>query len=544
MYYINRVRIENFKCFKDPFNLKLNQGLNILVGDNESGKSTILEAIHLCLTGLYNGRYARNELSEYLFNNEAIDEYKAALNSKKPVLPPEITIEVFIAGENLPFFEGDGNKENINECGICLRIAVAEKYKEDYADFVKAAEVTSLPIEFYEIDWTSCARQPITPRRIPIKSALIDSSSHRYQNGSDVYIAHIIKTLLNEQQRNALSQAHRKLQGDFAGDNEVVSVNKIIADIARRSGAEKDVKLAIDLSSKNAWEHSFLTYVDGVPFHHIGKGEQAMVKTKLALEHKKAKEASIILLEEPENHLSHTKLNQLIKGIEQKCKEKQILISTHSSFVANKLGLENILLLNSKKTLRLNELDKKTYEFFQKIPGYDTLRLILCKRAILVEGDSDELIVQKAYMQDHEGRLPIEDGIDVISVGLTFSRFLDIAERINKPVAVVTDNDGKTAQLKKKYEQYLPPNSKPGITICFDETEYPSPLSEFNNNTLEPSLLRANSLELLNKILGGRRTENDLLLYMREHKTGCALKIFDTTERLNFPAYIMKAING
>jgi len=34
------------------------------------------------------------------------------------------------------------------------------------------------------------------------------------------------------------------------------------------------------------------------------------------------------------------------------------------------------------------------------------------------------------------------------------------------------------------------------------------------------------------------------LLYMREHKTGCALKIFDTTERLNFPAYIMKAING
>jgi predicted ATP-dependent endonuclease of OLD family len=32
-----------------------------------------------------------------------------------------------------------------------------------------------------------------------------------------------------------------------------------------------------------------------------------------------------------------------------------------------------------------------------KLPGYDTLRLILCNKAILVEGPSDELIVQKAY---------------------------------------------------------------------------------------------------------------------------------------------------
>src|SRR5882757_5056823 len=121
--YINRVRIENFKCFKEPFNLPLNAGLNILVGDNEAGKSTILEAIHLCLTGLYNGKYARNELTEYFFNNAAVDEYKNGLNSATPAPPPEITIEVFIAGEDLPMLEGDGNSEQIKECGICLKIA-------------------------------------------------------------------------------------------------------------------------------------------------------------------------------------------------------------------------------------------------------------------------------------------------------------------------------------------------------------------------------------------------------------------------------------
>ena len=64
--------------------------------------------------------------------------------------------------------------------------------------------------------------------------------------------------------------------------------------------------------------------------------------------------------------------------------------------------------------------------------GYDTLRLILCKKAILVEGDSDELVVQRAYMDIHNGRLPIQDGIDVITVGLSFLRFLEVATILKK----------------------------------------------------------------------------------------------------------------
>ena len=45
------------------------------------------------------------------------------------------------------------------------------------------------------------------------------------------------------------------------------------------------------------------------------KGEQCVVKTELALAKRTSQNASIILLEEPENHLSHTRLNQLIKCI-------------------------------------------------------------------------------------------------------------------------------------------------------------------------------------------------------------------------------------
>ena len=173
----------------------------------------------------------------------------------------------------------------------------------------------------------------------------------------------------------------------------------------------------------------------------------------LALAHKKAKESNLILIEEPENHLSHTKLNQFIKSITDKCKGKQIIITTHSSFVANKLNLKNLLLLNSsKETFSLTDLSKDTYVFFEKLSGFETLRMLLCSKAILVEGPSDELIVQRAFMDKHHKALPIEKEIDVISVGLTFKRFLEIANIIKKQVAVVTDND---ADYDKKLQRSM-----------------------------------------------------------------------------------------
>ena len=72
------------------------------------------------------------------------------------------------------------------------------------------------------------------------------------------------------------------------------------------------------------------------------------------------------------------------------------------------------MLLENLKIIKFSELSGDTYNFFKKVAGYDTLRMILCKKAILCEGDSDELVIQKAYMQLNDGRLPIEDGIEVI----------------------------------------------------------------------------------------------------------------------------------
>lgn len=540
---ITKVHIENFKTFKGSFKLTLNKGVNILVGDNEAGKSTIIEAIHLALTGLHNGKYLRNELSQYVFNNEVVAEYIQGLEQNNTANPlPKILIEIFIESEEAAEFEGDGNSEKAKVSGFSLKIEFDENYQKEYEDLVKLGGIKTLPIEYYNVSWSSFSRdESITPRTIPIKSALIDSSSNKLQNGSDIYISRIVKEFLESNEVVEISQAHRRMKESFMGEEAIKKINEKIKTASKIS--DKKVELSVELSSKNAWESSLMTYLEDVPFHYIGKGEQCLVKTKLALGHKKAKEANLILLEEPENHLSYSKLNQLISDIKSDSGEKQILISTHSSFVANKLGLEHLILLNDKKTVKLNELSADTYKFFEKLSGYDTLRLILCKKAILVEGDSDELVVQKAFILNNDGKLPIEKGVDVISVGTSFLRFLEIAEKIGTKVAVVTDNDGKVNALNKKYENYLGDNAKQNIKICFDSDVDTGNLQDFNYNTLEPKLLKVNSRETLNKVFGTTyQSDDELQKFMKANKTECALKIFETTETIKFPQYILDAI--
>lgn len=109
-------------------------------------------------------------------------------------------------------------------------------------------------------------------------------------------------------------QAYRQARNTLRGVDAINSINKRLQEKTRISS--KDIKIDIDWDFATGWQHALKTYLDDVPFSQIGKGEQCIIKTNLALGHRRAKEANIILIEEPENHLSHTKLNELINYIE------------------------------------------------------------------------------------------------------------------------------------------------------------------------------------------------------------------------------------
>jgi predicted ATP-dependent endonuclease of OLD family len=227
-------------------------------------------------------------------------------------------------------------------------------------------------------------------------------------------------------------------------------------------------------------------------------------------------------------------ISKLAKG-----KDKQLFISTHSSFVANKLGLQHLHLVADKKTVSLSSLKKETYEYFLKLPGYNTLRLLLANQAILVEGPADELIVERAYMDYHGEKQPIEDGIDIIAAGgIAFQRYCELAALINKHVIVVTDNDYDVNAVRSRYEKY-----DTLVTLCVEQDN--------SLHSLEPSVLAVNmsSFEDFKSIVyNGKdiksRNKNDIEEFMSksQNKTEWSMRVFLSEKKIKYPRYILDAI--
>lgn len=48
--YISKLRIQNFRCF-DDVEIEFNEGLNVIIGENNSGKTTIMKALQYFFRG-------------------------------------------------------------------------------------------------------------------------------------------------------------------------------------------------------------------------------------------------------------------------------------------------------------------------------------------------------------------------------------------------------------------------------------------------------------------------------------------------------------
>lgn len=529
---IERIIIENYRCLAHA-DVSFNEKLNIIVGNNECGKSTLLEAAHLGLTGQINGRPLQIELHPFLFNQQCVLNYIQALSEDKTPAPPHILIELYLADcPELARFKGTNNGQKKDQPGLSVRIELNPDHADDFAQYVAdPKEMRTIPIEYYWIKWRDFADNEITsPRLIPLKSSLIDASTIRNNQAASRYVVDIVRDSLTSKERVDLSLSYRLMKDKFLDQPKVKAVNDALAE---KKGviSDKALSFALDTSARATWEAGVMPHLDDIPLSLAGKGEQNCVKIKLAME--TSEESHIILIEEAENHLSYANLNELIGHISANAGERQIFITTHSSFVLNKLGVDSVLLFHRGDGVRLTDLDDDTtQDYFMKLPGHDTLRLILARRSILVEGPSDELIVQRAYAMKH-GKMPLEDGVDVISVNsLAFKRFLEIAKLLRKEVDIVTDNDGKPERVKANYAAY--------DDVEFIQVQYDG---DAGARSLEQQMVKKNGRPTVNTILGTAfETDDELIDYMTNRKANTALAFFETATAWLPPDYIARAV--
>ena len=240
--------------------------------------------------------------------------------------------------------------------------------------------------------------------------ACIDTTKKDYGPVLNRFVAGSINEYLSENDVTELRHAYRANRYEFTENQAVKNLNSKLQ--ASHSFDGRTISLNLRETGVDEWKSDMSISLDGIPLENSGFGTQNMFKSEIFL--LQNSDVDILIFEEPENNLSYANMSILISKLSESS-EKQLFISTHSSFVANKLGLQHLHLVANNSTTPFKALKKDTYDYFLKLPGYNTLRILLANEAILVEGPADELIIQRAYM-DNYGKQPIEFGIDVSTV--------------------------------------------------------------------------------------------------------------------------------
>jgi putative ATP-dependent endonuclease of OLD family len=527
---IERIVIKGYRLFRD-LDLQPNVGMNIIVGDNESGKSTLLEAIAMALTGRVNGKWAQEELNPYWFNQNMVDEYFASLTTDTPLPKPEILIELYLTNndDTLQLMRGVHNSRVDGVPGVRIRIAPSGDFAVEFAEYLASEERPNiLPVEYYEVEWRDFSDAALKRRPKGLGVSVIDSRTIRSTSGVDFHTREMLSDFVEPKERAAISVAHRRARHSIT-ESTLGAVNQRIAS----RGAtihDRDIGLQMDQSSSASWESSIVPQVDEIPFAMSGQGQQASIKVALAMNRTVAATA-YVLVEEPENHLSHTSLTKLVTRIEALAGDRQVLLTTHSSFVLNRLGLDKLVLLHNGKAAEFSDLAEDTVTYFKRLSGYDTLRLVLAESAVLVEGPSDEMVFERAFRDKH-GSTPISLGVDVISMrGVALKRSLQLCAALGRRVAALRDNDGKTpSHWREQCSDYL----ENGVRELF----IGEPQDGF---TLEPQILKINDDAVVRAILAytGDKTT---LAWMTDNKTEAALRIAESTTHINFPQYVLDAV--
>lgn len=512
----------------------MNESVNIFVGENDSGKTTILEALSMGLTGKINGSSIMSKLTADWFNLDIRNQYKDKIEKGETATLPNIDVEIFFAGlsENDSFFNhyrGSNNSLREDDIGVKISIKFNDEYCETYKQLLEEKKIIDIPIELYKVEFSSFAQPEYYITKTANKIAIIDTTKKDYGTVLNRFVSNSIANYLSEEDETNLRLAYRGNRKEFIESPVVENLNSKLKE--EYKFGNREIGLNLREGEIDDWKNEMSLSVDKIPFENAGFGTQNMIKSEMVFNQNS--DVDFLLLEEPENNLSYSNMSILISKLADN-KSKQLFISTHSSFVANKLGLNNLHLVSNMQTKSLTELPKEAYDFFVKLPGYNTLRVLLANKIILVEGPADELIIQRAYLDTYRKML-IDDGIDVMSVnGTAFKSYCELAKLIDKHIVIVTDNDGSLQKVHERYDKY-----NDVISLCVEEDEV--------LNTLEPSVLNENK-EKLNDfksiIYKGKKDldYDELCEFMLNNKAEWAMRVFQSEEKISYPAYIKKAI--
>lgn len=283
---IEKIKVKNYKIFKEKI-IYLNENMNVFVGENDAGKSTILEIVNLITTGKINGYFIDRQITVNFFNYEVRNEYIKHITNGEYVETPEIMIEAYCKKEENSEYRGANNTLGED----CPGIAFYYKFNQDNASIYKKklseGEILDIPLEFYKIEFIGFHGDSITSRCLPFKVATIDASKRDYNNLLNRFVSENMEQFLSNEDKVMLRAEYRK---------SIMSFNTIPNIQALNSKLKENVKLneksiSINLKDENVdnWKEKIEIAVDNIPIDNIGFGSRNSMKIELALQNMRYK---------------------------------------------------------------------------------------------------------------------------------------------------------------------------------------------------------------------------------------------------------------
>lgn len=477
--FLAEIRIENFRIFgegKSALVLELKPGLTALVGENDTGKTAVMDAIRFAL-GTRDQEYMRVEESDFHQPRDGSPrKSEIRIRCKFSELTPS-DVAAFL--EYLTYVEESGitvpvlylNWQAVGRFKGNRRFTTVESRSGREADGPPLDQETRFLLCSTYLRPLRDAARALSAGRSSRLSKILQYTREIQEFGSEydhekgppedlstlsvLGIADFANALLGE--HKGIKNARNRLNVEFL--RELSFHGSLLEGYISVSGSEGDAdgrlrqlleKLELDLRDADS---------DAAANHGLGSNNLLFMACELLLLGSEAEGFPLLLVEEPEAHLHPQRQLRLMQFLQRKTKDLradgqriQIIMTTHSPNIASAIQLDNIVMLSGGKAFPLSvgrtELDSSDYGFLSRFLDVTKANLFFARGLMIAEGDAENILLPTLahiLQRDFTG-----NGVSIVNVGgVGLRRFARIYQRkdvgtdgvIPVPVACITDMD-------------------------------------------------------------------------------------------------------
>lgn len=447
--YISSVKLWNFRKYgkcKDITEdtepnliVSFNKGLNVLIGENDSGKSAILDAIKLVL---------KTHAYEWIKVN--LDDFH--LGTSK--LRIEIIFRGLKVNEARHFTEwlGWDNEEDQATMRPLLRLIYHVEHNQQRimpAEVCAGMDFSGIPLNAYSKEYLK------TTYLKALRDADSELSARRNSRISQILQGH---ELLKDNQdtnhifKEIIGESNSEIKKWFDNPNNYTKIKKIIEEFVK---AFVDDETDIDFILSDPSVLAVLEKLSIGITNNTNPGLGTLNRLYMAVEllHLRKENwdgVNICLIEELEAHL-HPQAQ--LKVIDKLGKESnvQFILTTHSPNITSQVPLESLIICKNNQVFPMGksytQLEKNNYTYLERFLDVTKSNLFFAKGVIIVEGWSEQILVP--IIAKRAGYDLTKEEVSIVNVGSTaYLHFAKIFLRkdkanMNVPISVISDLDNR-----------------------------------------------------------------------------------------------------